>query len=184
MDCRTPTEAAFVPPTRSNLSDISDYREQVTTALSTARSTAVKNIQRAQKRYKLQYDCKAKTINYKLGEWILVRFPADESGKNRKLSRPWHGPYCITDINSPDISVAKVYFPQDKQITIHQSRVKYCPVAFPAGFYWYGGNQKGLSKVPQWVQNLLSNGEDSPDSLQASDVDREEESLMCRLQML
>ena len=68
-----------------------------------------------------------------------------------------------------------MYFPQDKQITIHQSRVKYCPVAFPAGFYWYGGNQKGLSKVPQWVQNLLSNGEDSPDSLQASDVDREEE---------
>jgi len=24
MDCRTPTEAAFVPPTRSNLSDVTD----------------------------------------------------------------------------------------------------------------------------------------------------------------
>jgi len=164
MDCRTPTEAAFVPPTRSNLSDVTDYREQVTTALSTARTIAVKNIQKAQKRYKHYYDRKAKSIDYQLGEWVLVRFPADESGKNRKLSRPWHGPYRVTGINSPDISVVKVYYPQDKQITVHQSRVKYCPAAFPAGFYWYGGRQKGLGNVPQWVQNLLSDANGSPDN--------------------
>ena len=29
----------------------------------------------------------------KIGDWMLVYFPADESGKQRKLSHPWHGPY-------------------------------------------------------------------------------------------
>ena len=163
MDLRTPTEAAFLPPTRSTLLDVTDYREKVTMALSTARGIAVKNIQKAQS----QYDCKAKSFGYQLGEWVLVRFPVEESGRNQKLSRPWHGPYRVTSINNPDMAVSKVYFPQDRQITIHQSRVKHCPAAFPAGFYWYGGNQKGLGKVPEWVQSLLSNGDNSPDSSQS-----------------
>jgi len=34
MDCRTRTEAAFVLPTESSLKDVTDYREQVTRALS------------------------------------------------------------------------------------------------------------------------------------------------------
>ena len=45
---------------------------------------------------------------------------------------------------------------QNRKITVHQSRIKYCPAAFPAGFYWYNSKQKGLGNVPQWVQNLLS----------------------------
>jgi len=59
----------------------------------------------------------------------------------------------VTGINSPDISVLKVYYPQDKQITVHQSRVKYCPAAFPASFYWYGGRQKGSEQLPEDVDN-------------------------------
>ena len=42
-------------------------------------------------------------------------------------SRPWYGPYQVTSVNDPDITVAKVYFPQEKQIMIHQSRIKHCP---------------------------------------------------------
>jgi len=80
MDCRTPTEAAFVPPVESSLTDVTDYREQLTRALSTARSTAVKNIQKAQKRYKLQCDHKATSHNPQLGNWILMRLLA---GKNQ-----------------------------------------------------------------------------------------------------
>jgi len=171
MDCRTLTEVAFVLPTESNLTDVTDYREQVTRALSTARSTAVKNIQKAQKRYKLQYDCKATSLNLQLGNWVLVRFPAEESGKNHKLSRPWHSPYRVTAVNNPDVTVAKVYFPPDKQITIHQSRVKYCPAAFPAGFYWYGGKQKGLGNVPEWVQNLLFDVTSSLDASKSVELD-------------
>ena len=80
---------------------------------------------------------------------VLGRFPADETDKNRKLSRPWHGPYRIVAIRDPDITVSKIYFPRDKQITIHQSRVKHCTTDFLAGFYWYGGKQRVQGKIPK-----------------------------------
>ena len=86
-------------------------------------------------------------------------------------SRPWHGPYQVTSVNDPDITVAKVYFPQEKQIMIHQSRVKHCPTNF--GFCWYGGNQKAQGKAPKWVQNLLAGSE----VIQVDDGDTHEEQL-------
>ena len=156
MDCRMLSTAAFLPPTPLQFSDIVDYKEEVTLALSTARTTAAKSIQQAQKHYKTQYDRTANTTDYHVGQWVLVHFPADECGRYRKLSRPWHGPYRATGIRSPDITVSKVYFPQDKPITVHQTRVKPSPPGFPAGFYWYGGTQKGIRKLPQWVELLLS----------------------------
>lgn len=33
----------------------------------------------------------------------MVKFPQDESGGQRKLSRPWHGPYRITSLDNPQL---------------------------------------------------------------------------------
>ena len=87
---------------------------------------------------------------------VLVKFPADESDKLQKLARPWHGPYRVTEVNEPNISVSNVYHPKKETIKIHQSRVKHCPVNFPAGFYWYGGKRKGPGRPPKWVEQLLA----------------------------
>ena len=135
MDCETPSEAAYIPPSSLQLTDIEDYKDEITLVLSSARTEAAKSIQGAQQRYKKQYNRKANSIKYHTGEWVLVRYPADETGKHRKLSRLWHGPYRVTEVRDPDISVVNVYFPQDKTITIHQTRVKSCPSNFPASFY-------------------------------------------------
>ena len=97
-----------------------------------------------------------KPVTYHVGEWVLIKFPADESGKMRKLARPWHGLYCITEVNGPNVSANKVYLPQKDVIKVHQSRVKHCPVEFPAGFYWYGGRSKGPGRPPKWVEQLLA----------------------------
>ena len=155
VDCRTPTEPAFLPPSQLQITDVTDYREELTMALSTARNTAVASIQKAQHRYKQQYDKDVKPLQVRLGDWVLVRFPADESGRNRKLSRPWHGPFRVTAMKGPDVEASNVYFPQDDLFLIHQSRVKACPHNFPGGFYWYGGRRRGLGKPPQWVEDLL-----------------------------
>ena len=92
---------------------------------------------------------------YQVGDWILIRFPQDETGIMRKLSRPWHGPYRVVDKRDPDITAVKVYAPQDGQIQVHQSRVVHCPCELPAGFYWYGGRRSSPGRPPRWVDKLL-----------------------------
>jgi len=86
---------------------------------------------------------------------VLVRFPHEETGGMRKLSRPWHGPFQIVSREDPDVTVSNVYFPSDAHIKVHQNRVSRCPEEFPAGYYWYGGKCKGSGAPPKWVDNLL-----------------------------
>ena len=124
-----------------------------------AQELVVCSINTAQQWYNRQYDKKSRPLAFKLGHWVLVRFPQDETGKQRKLSRPWHRPYGVTQINDPDITVVKVFFPDDDPIQVHQTKVCPCPEQLPAGFYCYGGNRKSAGKVPRWVERLLTQGD-------------------------
>ena len=155
VDCRSPTEAAFMPLTDICPVQMEDYREQLMATLSSARELAATSIQKAQKRYKHQYDRDTKTTSLKIGEWVFIRFPQDESGRLRKLSKPWHGPYRIIEKRDPDVTAVKVYYPQHGQICVHQSCVCKCPVDFPGGYFWYGGKRKGPGRPPKWVDNFL-----------------------------
>ena len=115
----------------------------------------MQSIRKAQTRYKKQYDRHSTEPQYQIGDWVLVRFPQEETGRLRKLSRPWHGPFRITDINGPDVTVIRVYFPEDKPIQVHMLRVSPCPPDFPAGYYWYG-KKKSSGRPAPWVEKLLS----------------------------
>ena len=86
-------------------------------------------------------------------------FPQDEVGRNRKLSRPWHGPYRVLEKKDPDITLCKVYFPLEKNIQVHQTRVQPCPMNFPAGCYWYGSKRAGPGCPPKWVDRLMTTDE-------------------------
>ena len=156
LDGRSPTEAAFMPVARLQPTDVADYREKLMLTLSSARELASKCIERAQRRYKNQHDRKATQTQYKIGEWVLVRFPHEQTGRLRKLSRPWHGLYRVVSRRDPDITVTKVYFPEEDPIQVHLNRVCPCPLAFPAGYFWYGGRRKGPGRPPKWVDQLLS----------------------------
>eukprot|EP00731_Ephydatia_muelleri_P015595 Em0009g19a len=141
VDCRTPTEAAILPPREVQTTNVEDYREELVLCLSTARKHACDALKKAQQRYKQQYDKHCHPVQYKVGDWIMVRFPQDESGKSRKLSRPWHGPYRVQSCDSPDVVASKVYFPEEGTIQVHQTRSTPCYPGFPNGFYWYGKKQ-------------------------------------------
>ena len=154
VDVRSPTEAAFMSPQSLRPADIEDYREELILSLSSARQLALAKVQEAQKHYKQQYDKKIRTIDVKIGDWVMVRFPQEESGRLRKLSQPWHGPYRVIRKNDPDLCVSEVYFPDRSTIQVHQSRVCKCPLLLPPGFYWYGGRRKNIEKIPQWLQQL------------------------------
>ena len=154
-DCRTPTEAALLPRHDLEATEVSDYREEVILSLSTARQLAADSIRTAQAKYKKMYDRCSREVNYKIGDWVLVRFPQEETGRMRKLSRPWHGPYRIVDRRNPDVTVVKVYSPQDGQMQVHQNRVAPCPPELPCGFYWYGTRRARPGRPPKWVDQLL-----------------------------
>ena len=87
VDLRTPPDAAWMPSGSLLTTTLSDYREQLMSSLSSARELAASYIQAAQRRYKKHYDQTAKETKLKVGNWVLIRFPA-ESGARRKLSHP------------------------------------------------------------------------------------------------
>ena len=155
-DCRSPTEAALLPVGGdTETTTVEDYRQEMILSLSSARETALKSIRKAQKQYKAGYDRKSDDYSYRIGDWVLIRFPSDEAGCFRKLSRPWHGPYRVTSCNDTNVTAVKVYFPLEDPIQVHQTRVKPCPQGFTAGFYWYGTKRKGPGRPPRWVERLL-----------------------------
>jgi len=169
-DCRSPPEAALLPVSGVEPSDIRDYREELVLSLSSARETALKAIRKAQERYKKSYDRRSDDYSYRVGDWVLIRFPSEEAGRLRKLSRPWHGPYRVTACNETNVTAVKVYYPREDAIQVHQLRVKPCPPGFPAGFYWYGAKRKGPGRPPRWVEDVLAGCEMStPRSRQTND---------------
>ena len=80
--------------------------------------TSQVGVQKAQKPYKKYYD--REQVDYRVGDWIFIRFPAKEIGRGLKLSHPWHGPYRIVSRRDPDVTATKVYFPEEGQVQIHQ----------------------------------------------------------------
>ena len=108
-------------------------------------------------------------MKYRIGDWVLVRFPHEETGKQRKLSQPWHGPFRVVSCDNPDVTVVKTYFPQDGQIQMHQTRVTPCPDDFPAGYYWYGRKRHSPGRPPKWLETLA----DVSQQIEADDLTKE-----------
>ena len=154
-DTRSPLEAELLPPTECHGGSVEEYREQLVTSLQSARDLAANEVKRAQKRYKTTFDKKAKQPDYRAGDLVLVYFPQEDTGKLRKLSRPWHGPHRVTSSNNSDVCVTKLHYPREGQIQVHQSRVSRCPEDWPVGYFWYGARRHSVGRPPKWVQPLL-----------------------------
>jgi len=85
--CFARTNWCLLPTSALEPTDISDYQEEMMLSLSSARNLAAKSIRQAQQKYKTQYDRKATHHHYRIGDWVLIRFPHEESGKQPKLSQ-------------------------------------------------------------------------------------------------
>ena len=155
FDCHHPTEAATLLLKSPNITEITDYREELVLNLSSSRALAAKAISKAQKNQKAHYDQHTTISKLRVGDWILIYFPQDETGKHCKLSRPWHGPYHIISRNDPHVTAVKIFFPTDPPIQVHQSRVNKCPPSFPSDFYWYGGKKSKPGRPTKRIQKQL-----------------------------
>ena len=66
----------------------------------------------------MQFDEKANPTHLQVGHWVLVYSPHEDKGVGRKLAWLWHGPFWILASDDSDVTVAKVYFPDEKQIQV------------------------------------------------------------------
>ena len=140
--------------TTPQLTRLEEYRQEMILSLRSARDLAAASVQKAQSRYKKSNDKKSYSHEYKIGQWILIRFPQEETRAKRKLSRPWHGPHRAKAARGPNIVGSRIYFPDDGTIQVHLSRVSGCPMEFPRGFYWYGGCRAGPGRPPKWHKTV------------------------------
>ena len=105
IDCRSTIESSYLPTSKISQTDVSDYCQELMHSLSLARELAAGRIQSVQAKYKEHYYRGACEVEYWMGDWVLIRFPQEESGPQRKLSRPWHGSYRIIGIQNPNATV-------------------------------------------------------------------------------
>lgn len=68
--------------------------------MATAWKLAGENIKGAQVHQKKSYDKKSREVDLKVGERVMVFMPSDCKGKERKLARPFHGPYRVVAVSS------------------------------------------------------------------------------------
>ena len=153
QELRYPTEAAFLPSGELKSVEVNGYREELIVLLSNAREMAAESIRQAQKKYKAQYD-NAVANQLRKGEWILIRFPAEETGAQRKLSRPWFGPYRVVEVTDTGVVARRTYTSKKDTIQVHLDRVTRCPPHFPSGHYWYGDRRHGPGRPPKWTESL------------------------------
>ena len=150
VDCRTPTEATLLPPNPVEPIETDDYWEELIQNLSSARELAEVLAWVSKQRY----DSKTTSRPYRVGEWVLIWFPKEETGCNRKLSQPWHGQFRVVSCDDPDLTVVKVYHPQDGQVQIHQMQVMLWPRNIVSGYFWYGRKKHSPGNPPQWLSEL------------------------------
>jgi len=100
------SEAALLPPEPIEYTDIFNYQEELVLSLSSAREFAPDSSESL-------YDKNAVPSKHQVGDLILIRFPHEETGKQREFSCPWHGSYRPVECRDPDL-VTKKQFSQKK----------------------------------------------------------------------
>ena len=67
-DCKSPCEAAMLPPASTQPTTVADYRRDLMESMSSARQSALQTIRRSQKKYKKQYNRKSHSYSYRAGD--------------------------------------------------------------------------------------------------------------------
>ena len=132
-DPRLPTASDLALPRPAYTVDLDDYKTELTTSLANARECARQQIQQSQKKQKLYYDRKSKDpeSTYRVGDRVMVYMPSEVTGKNRKLARPYHGPYRIVAVTPTNAEVKLIERASEPSIFVAIDRLRKCYPELP-----------------------------------------------------
>ena len=125
-DPRIPTETALSHPTSPYNVNPDDYKIELMASLTNAWKLAKDHIVKAQQSQKHYYDRKSKPTSLKVGDRVMVFMPAEVRGKNRKLVRPFHGPYRVLNLTPTNAEVRLVDHPNDASLFVALNRLRPC----------------------------------------------------------
>ena len=134
-DPRLPTEQALSPIKTKEVMDLKEYGAALASKMSGAWEMARKSITKAQRRQKSHYDKKSKPSTFVVGERVFLLKPAEKTGATRKLARPYHGPYRVTEVSTNDAYIRRVDKPQSDSILVALQRLRRCPDEIPDEFW-------------------------------------------------
>ena len=173
-DSRIPTETGLSMPTPMYELDTEDYRTELVLKLSNAWSVAKEKIERAQDTQKSQYDKHTRRTEVQVGDRVMVFMPSKVQGKNRKLARPYHGPYRVLKVTPTNAEVALIDRPRNPSIFVSLTRIRRCYEEMDDQS-WTGSDKskKSLSPPVRSREEIPPDEEVPSPSSTVSDLDQE-----------
>ena len=123
-ECRTPIDTNLIPVENIG-SNAKDYVETVHKQLRIAREIALRNIEDAQEKYKLQHDKRAQEPTFKIGDKVWIDNKRKTVGLTPKLCNKWLGPcYIVDDCENNSYRVRRCTDNIELKSPIHADRMK------------------------------------------------------------
>ena len=94
--------------------------------LSDAWALAHRNIEKAQRKQKEQYDKKSSASALQVGDRVMVFFPSQVKGKAWKLARPYFGPYKVLSLTPTNAEVQLAHDSKSELIFVAVERIRRC----------------------------------------------------------
>ena len=130
-DARIPCDALLLTKRTPYQVDIDDYKSELVFGLAEAWRTAGEHIQRSQRKQKRKFDRHVKDRTVRVGDRVMVLMPREQTGKQRKLNRPYYGPYRVLDVHPNGVTVRLVDRPKSDSIRVNVDRVTLCYPELP-----------------------------------------------------
>jgi len=115
--------------------DLDDYKLDITTRMATVWNAAQVTIQKAQATQKRYYDRykKATPPHISEGDRVMLYVLSEKNVKAYKFSRPFRGPYRVTQMFPNGAELVLISKPTANSIRVSLERVRRCPVELLGG---------------------------------------------------
>ena len=125
-DPRLPTSTLLEQSPAMYPVDVEDYRTELLTTLKKAHELAMESICKAQEKQRKYYDRQSTSPTFQVRDCVMVFMPSETVGKNRKLARPYHGPYRVINVTQTNAEVQLIEQPSAPSIFVAIGRLRKC----------------------------------------------------------
>ena len=103
-----------------------DYRTELFSTLKKAHALALESIHNAQEKQRKFYYQQSTNCKLQIGDRVMVFMPNETTGKDRKLARPYHGPYRVVSLTQTNAEVRLIEYPSEPTIFVSIERLHKC----------------------------------------------------------